>query len=390
MFIVEGDSAGGSAKQGRNRAFQAILPLKGKILNVEKSRLAKMLANDEIRTLITAIGTGIGQEDFNIEKARYHKIVIMTDADVDGAHIRTLLLTFFYRQMTPLIEKGYVYIAQPPLYKVKKNKKEMYLHTDDQLDKFLFAEGMDGVEFFKLQNGKQSEKYDNKKLLQILQNLNELDNLTKKLNKKQVTWKDFLAFRASGKLPLYRVDEKEGEKPVYIFTDKEWKEFKNEFMKNKETEIKQAGELPLEVSDEELGAHMKDLWEMPKIEALVKKLENADVDIATIGEVSTKPKYRIKTDGEEMDLFASRDLVDKIREFGRKGAAIQRYKGLGEMNPEQLWETTMDPARRKMLVVRLEDVVEADRMFTTLMGDKVEPRRAFIEAHSQDVTNLDI
>jgi DNA gyrase subunit B len=394
IYIVEGDSAGGSAKQGRNRQFQAILPLKGKILNVEKARLTKILANDEIRTLITAIGTGIGQEDgqegFKIEKCRYHKIVIMTDADVDGAHIRTLLLTFFYRQMTPLINNGYIYIAQPPLFKVKKNKKEMYLHTEEQLDKFLFAEGMDGVEFHTLSGGKQSAVYEEKKFAQIIQSLNELDNLVKKLDKKFVTWKDYMGFKANNKFPLYRVDNPASEDKRYIFSDKEWKEFKNEFMQKKATEMQAAGELPLEVSDLELGTQVKDLWELPRIEVLVKRLEAADIDLSTFGEKLAKPKFRLNADDETYDLFTSKDLIEKIRDFGRQGASIQRYKGLGEMNPEQLWETTMDPAKRKFLQVRLEDAVAAEDIFTKLMGDKVEPRRLFIEAHSQDVRNLDI
>jgi DNA gyrase subunit B len=380
-----------SAKQGRNRAFQAILPLKGKILNVEKARLNKILVNDEIRTLITAIGCGIGQEDFSIEKCRYHKIVIMTDADVDGAHIRTLLLTFFYRQMTPLISSGYIYIAQPPLYKIKKNKKEMYLHSDDQLDKFLFGEGLDGAELYTLSNGKQSaQAFEPKKLSQIVQQINELDNLLRKLERKALTWADYLRFREEGRMPLFRIDDPAQTEQRFIFSEKEMKQYRNDAIVKHETEIKAAGELPLEGMHDEIDLHEKDLWELPKIDGLVKKLEANGVEMEHFGERSAKPVYRIKTADDVFDLFSAKDLVEKIKEFGRKGASIQRYKGLGEMNPEQLWETTMDPERRKFLQVRLDDAIEADRIFTTLMGDKVEPRRLFIETHAGDVTNLDI
>ncbi|MCB4792232.1 MAG: DNA topoisomerase (ATP-hydrolyzing) subunit B [Elusimicrobia bacterium] len=390
IYIVEGESAGGSAKQGRDRSFQAILPLKGKILNVEKSRLIKMLGNDEIRTLITAIGTGIGQEEFDILKTRYHKIIIMTDADVDGAHIRTLLLTFFYRQMSELLSKGYIYIAQPPLFKVKKNKKEMYLHTEEHMEEFLLKEGSEGVELSISKQGKKVASFDDKKLENVFRYINELDGLVKKLRRKKVGWKDYMKFKENGKLPLYRIDNYEDSKPLYIFSDKEWKNFKLEYLKRKEQAIKAEGELPLEVT-EDLGDKVKeDLWELPRIDVLAKKLEDSGLDMTNYGESTEKPTYHLKAANETYDLFSMNEIVEKIKDLGRQGASIQRYKGLGEMNPEQLWETTMNPKNRKLLQVTLEDTIEADRIFTTLMGDKVEPRRLFIETHALDVRNLDV
>ena len=358
----------------------------------------KVLANEEIRTMITAIGTGVGEEDFNLEKARYKRIIIMTDADVDGAHIRTLLLTFFYRQMTPLIKGGYIYIAQPPLYKIKKDKKELYLDTDEALDQWLLGEGLDQMELYTLSQGKLGKQIESAQLKSVLKWLSELESLLRKLSRKGPSLADYFMFKKKDKLPLYRINEDLG--PRYIYTDKEWKKFKGEYLKIKkekqQVEVKTEGEEIVTVGEvgEELGPEVKDLWELPKIDQLVTKLSTAGFTMAAAQEGPQKEDrqaiYRAKGGGDEKDLFDVQEVLSAIKEFGRKGAYIQRYKGLGEMNPQQLWETTMDPKSRRFLQVRLDDAVQADQVFNTLMGDSVEPRRLFIESHALEVKNLDI
>jgi DNA gyrase subunit B len=360
-----------------------------------------MLANEEIKTLITAIGAGIGrdEEEFNIDKVRYHKIIIMTDADVDGAHIRTLLLTFFYRQMPQLLDKGYVYIAQPPLYKVKKNKKEMYLDSEAELDKFLFSQALNGMEMVLLNNGKDNVILNEKKLRSVVENLSELDSLIGKIKRKGVSWKDFLRLRKNkqkgGKLPIYRIVENGQDK--FIYSDKEWKEFKEQFIAKKNEVLAAQSDKKAkieEIDTENLPLDYKDLWELPRIDKIANQIESENLHLEHYGEVHDQPVYRLRsTAGKNDDIYELRstfELLETIREIGNKGATIQRYKGLGEMNPGQLWETTMDAQNRKLLQVTIEDAVETDRIFTTLMGDQVDPRRNFIQTHALDVKNLDI
>ncbi|MFU8780850.1 MAG: DNA topoisomerase (ATP-hydrolyzing) subunit B [Kiritimatiellia bacterium] len=392
LYIVEGDSAGGSAKQGRNREFQAILPLRGKVLNVEKARLDKILNNREIRTMITAIGAGIGQDEFNIDKVRYHKIIIMTDADVDGAHIRTLLLTFFYRQMPELIERGYVYLAQPPLYKIARKKFEQYIDSEEQLSHKLLDLGINDVSI-KMTDGRELQ---GEALATLLTTLISIEQKTLALARKGVALEEFLALRKTetGELPQYRVTINDGEQQTtrYVYNDAELKSLR-EATEQRTGHTIDAGALTSDQSPSATNVSFKwvEIFSAHQLEHALKSLEEQGINPDCYQHTEIPFATMTGTDdATETAIHSLPQMLSLVRDVGRKGLNIQRYKGLGEMNPDQLYETTMKPDTRKLLRVVQEDIVKADEMFTVLMGDEVEPRRLFIEQNALNVRNLDI
>ncbi|MEA3328394.1 MAG: DNA topoisomerase (ATP-hydrolyzing) subunit B [Candidatus Omnitrophota bacterium] len=368
LYLVEGDSAAGSSKQGRDRRFQAILPLRGKILNVEKARLDKVLSNNEIRTIITALGTGVGEDDFNIEKRRYDKIIIMCDADVDGAHIKTLLLTFFYRQMPELIKQGHVYLAQPPLYRIKKGKREEYIWTEEEVSNTLLEMGAEGLT---LVGAKDKREFTNSQFKTILDLLVEMVKIAEAIGRKGVKFETYYQFihPKTKKLPVYKIKV----------------EGKDHFLYDSKQLANLAG------TDKEEELDIVEFFEHLELQKVVEKLGKLGMNIVEYGN-SDKPVYYLVNGAKKtkVSILGLKHLLLTVKKLGKEGMVVQRYKGLGEMNPEQLWETTMDPSRRTTVKVTLEDVVEADEMFTVLMGDQVEPRRQFIEKHALEVKNLDI
>ena len=397
LYLVEGDSAGGSAKQGRDRRFQAILPLKGKILNVEKARLDKALSNEEIRTIITAVGTGIGEE-FDIAKLRYNKIILMCDADVDGSHIRTLLLTFLYRHMSALVEKEHIYIAQPPLYKIKRGKREEYIQTEDSFNNLLLELGSEDMTVVRL---KDKHQFTDKQLKAILDALVELESLAGAVERRGVSFSKYISFRhkKTKKLPLYMV--KVEYEDQFLYNDDELAEYvKADERATKKEKPEKKEETPEEKAK---GLSYIEFYEAREIEKIVDRIEKLGVDVEDYHgpqempqgkeankKEAQKPKYTIKSEKGHENFCSLKEILKFVMNVGKEGMTIQRYKGLGEMNPHQLWETTMDPEKRTMLKVTLEDAVEADAMFTVLMGEAVEPRREFIEKHAHEVKVLDI
>ncbi len=413
IYIVEGDSAGGSAKQGRDSSFQAILPIRGKLLNVEKARLDKVLENKEIQSLIAAIGCGVGNQrnedndsggGVDVSKARYHRIVIMTDADVDGSHIRTLLLTFFYRQMKPLIEAGYIYIANPPLFKVRRRKAERYIDTEDQLDNYLIGLGCEDIEVHDM----AGRLFTREEVMALIDVFKRIVHCGTNLSRSGIDREEYFATSRDGKFPIAKVNVREVDGTItsaYVFSEEEQKACIDDAILRLapvvEDTLPDGTVVPVEVQPEveemHVEAHMHpsidliNIFEAANCENIVNDLRTFHTGLNKNNIFrGTEGVFKITMQENDYELNSLSDLFEAIKKNGRQGMYIQRYKGLGEMNAEQLWETTMDPVSRKMIRVTMEDAILAERMFTLLMGDVVEPRRDYIEKYAATVKDLDI